>query len=305
MNNTILLAFIIFFALIIGVSAFVLSDNLAKPTQDHNVQVVASFYPLYFFAQEIGGEKVSVTNITPAGAEPHDYEPTVKDITEIERADLVIINGGNLEPWSDKIKSSLNSNIQMIAIGEALMTRDSQDEELQKDPHVWLDPTLAKAESEKIAEALIVVDPENADHYRENEIILSNKLDELDQKFSQGLANCSSRTIVTSHAAFGYLADRYGLQQLAIAGLSPDEEPSAKQLADVADFAKQYNVKYIFFETLVSPKLAETIAQEVGAQTISFNPLEGLTTEEEQQGENYFTIQEQNLANLQTALGCQ
>jgi zinc transport system substrate-binding protein len=268
--------------------------------------VVASFYPLYFFASQIGGDKAEVTNITPAGAEPHDYEPSTQDIVHIEKASILILNGGQLEAWGDKVKEDLKGKyVEVVTAADGLANQEVQEEgELIKDPHVWLDPVLAKKEIQTIAQAFIKVDPANTDFYEANEKSLESKLDLLDQSFKVGLQSCQQKNIVTSHAAFGYIASRYGLKQVSISGLSPDQEPSPKQLADVAQFAKANNVKYIFFETLISPKLSETIAKEVGAKTIVFNPLEGLTSDEQSAGKDYLSIQQDNLASLRVALEC-
>jgi zinc transport system substrate-binding protein len=173
-----------------------------------------------------------------------------------------------------------------------------------KDPHVWLNPQLAKNEVRRITDGYISIDPTNTMFYQENEKALDDKLDQLDSEYKEGLANCQNKDIITSHAAFAYLAEQYGLNQVAISGLSPDEEPSAQQLADVANFARKNNVRYIFFESLVSPKLSETIASEIGAKTMVLDPIEGLSDDDIKQGKNYFTVMEDNLKNLQTALQC-
>ncbi len=283
---------------------------ITRPTQspktDNKIRVTVSFYPLFFFASQIGGDKTQVISITPTGSEPHDYEPTTQDIVQIEKSDVLILNGGQLENWGDKIKENLNGKkTVIITAAEELTTQDSQEEgRIKKDPHVWLDPVLAKKEATVIAQALINVDPANKAYYEQNAKQLQEKLDALDSQFRQGLQHCQQKNIITSHAAFGYIASRYNLKQVPIAGLSPDSEPSPKQLGDVAQFAKTNNVKYIFFETLVSPRLAQTIAKEVGAKTLVFNPLEGLTKEQEEAGKNYLSIQKENLENLKIALEC-
>lgn len=266
-------------------------------TSSSTLQVTASFYPLYYFASLIGGDKVNVANITPAGTEPHEYEPTTNDLAKIQNSDLLILNG-NFEAWGDKIKDNLEGKkTRIVVAGQDFFTQ-------QLDPHVWLSPQLAKKETEKIADALIDIDPENAKYYQDNERNLEGKLDQLDQTFKQGLVSCKQKNIVTSHAAFGYLASSYGLAQVPIAGLSPDAEPSVLQLTKIAKFAKEVNVKYIFFESLVSPKLSDAIASEIGAKTLVLDPLEGLADNDIKAGKNYFTIMEDNLRNLQLALEC-
>lgn len=259
--------------------------------------VVTSFYPLYFFAEQIGGNKSQILNITPAGAEPHDYEPTAKDVAAIQDSKLLILNGIGLETWSDSIQK--NTNIEktlIISAGEGLAN--------QSDPHVWLSPPLAQKMVDKITDAFIQIDPANQAYYKTNSKALKMKLVDLDAEYKNSLKTCKQKNIVTSHSAFGHLAKSYGFSQTPISGLSPDAEPSAKQLAEISNFAKKNNVKYIFFESLVSPKLSETVANEIGAKTLVLNPLEGLSEEELSSGKNYFTEMQANLENLKIALEC-
>jgi len=282
---------------------FALKNIPAKNSvQTDKLQVVTSFYPLYFFASEIGGDKTQIFNLTPAGAEPHDYEPTGRDIARVENSKLLVLNGG-LEAWADNLKQNLSSNTFVVTAGENLFKKSADQNSF--DPHIWLSPQLAGKMVDKIKEGFIQVNPENEDYYQNNADVLKSKLTELDKKFQEGLKDCSEKNIITSHSAFGYLASDYDLNEVSITGLSPDAEPSPRQLAEVAEFAKINKVKYIFFESLVSPKLSQTIAQEIGADTLVFNPLEGLTEEEINQGKNYFTEMENNLTNLKIALRCQ
>lgn len=297
--------------ILIAVISYSMNLGIFKRTtlpssQSEKIQVVTSFYPLYFMASQIGDDKAEVANITPSGAEPHDYEPSTQDITRIEQSAILILNGGQLETWGDKVKDNLrNKNVEIVTAADGLITQEVEEEgEMIKDPHVWLDPVLAKKEALTIAQAFIKVDPKNKGFYEANEKKLESQFDSLDAAFRIGLQDCQQRNIITSHSAFGYVASRYGLKQVSISGLSPDQEPSPKELAEVAKFAKDNNVKYIFFETLLSPKLSETIAKEVGAETLVFNPLEGLTQEEEDAGQDYFSVQAENLAHLRTALEC-
>lgn len=302
MNKLLLIIGII---ILLGGGFYVLKQQQTAKPQHAKIQIYASFYPLYFFASQIGGEKASVNNVTPAGSEPHDFDPTAQDIAKIEKSDLLLLNGG-VESWGDKIKENLKgTNVTIVVAGDGLLSKQLvENGQNVKDPHVWLNPVLAKKEVAKITAGFSKVDPLNASYYQDNEKKLDTQLDQLDGQFKKGLANCQNKDIVTSHEAFAYLADRYGLHQIAIAGLSPDAEPSAKQLADVSDFAKKNHVNYIFFESLVSPKLSQTIAQEIGAKTLVLDPLEGIPQDKIKQGENYFTVMNQNLHNLQTALQC-
>ena len=290
----------------IGVLTLIV-NNIYKPTtQSNKLQITTSFYPLYYFSQQIVGDKANVINITPAGAEPHDYEPTAQDIAEIENSKLLVLDGTGLEAWGSSIKQNLNpKNTTVLTVGDGIINQTVMENGQNViDPHIWQSPPLVKKIADKITQALIQIDPANTSYYQANDDALKTKLDNLDEQYKQGLANCANKNIITSHAAFGYLATAYGLNQVSITGLSPDAEPSPQQLADIVKFAKDNNVKYIFFESLVSPKLADTIATEVGAKTLVLNPIEGLTPDEIAQGNNYFTEMQKNLANLRTALQC-
>jgi zinc transport system substrate-binding protein len=280
---------------------------IATAAQTTKLQVTASFYPLYYFATQIGGDKADVINITPAGSEPHDYEPTAQDMVKIETSNLVILNGLGLESWGDNVKKNIDSKKTYLTIASDGVASKTLAENGQNttDPHIWLSPELAKTIVNNITIGFIKADPDNNQYYQDQATILKTKLDELDATYHASLANCRLKDIVTSHAAFGYLASTYKLNQIAIAGLSPDAEPSPAQLANIISKAKTDKIKYIFFESLISPKLSQTIATEINAQTLVFNPLEGLTKDELSSGQDYFTEMQNNLTNLQTALECQ
>lgn len=299
--------FIIGFLLIAVLIGFAYTNSATNNTVPSNkLQVFGSFYPMYFLAMQIGGDKADVRNITPAGSEPHDYEPSTRDIAQIEASNMLVLNGG-VEAWGGKLKDTLKgSNVEIITAGEELLTKGLTEEGKKiKDPHIWLDPILAKIEAKNIENGFEKIDPKNAAYFQENAKKLNAKLDQLNTDFKQGLSSCQKKDIITSHSAFAYLADAYGLRQVSISGLSPDQEPSAKQLVDIARFAKENNIKYIFFERLVSPKLSETIAGEIGAKTLVLDPIEGISDDDIRQGKNYFTVMENNLKNLKLALGCQ
>ena len=295
----------------VGVLAWVIfgmshSGMETKMKETPKISVVTSFYPLYFFAHRIGGDKADVTNITPAGSEPHDYEPTPQDMAKIEKSQLVVLNGGHLEAWGDDVEKNIDpKNTAIVVAGEGLTTQQVEEEgETITDPHVWLSPLLAEKMVDKITEGFVKADMGNKDYYQANGSALKQDLARLDTAYRSGLTSCQSKDIITSHAAFGYLATTYGLNQVPIAGLSPDAEPSSQELIDIAAFAKKNNVKYIFFESLVSPKLAQTVATEVGAQTLVLNPIEGLTDEELAENKTYLTEMQSNLDHLKIALRC-
>lgn len=297
---------LLFIALLIGIGFYFGVKNNSKTVTSGELQIAASFYPYYFFASEIGGNKVQVTNITPAGAEPHDYEPTSGDLVLINSSKLLILNG-QVEPWGAKIQTDLKGKpTKVLVAGAGLFTQKVTDEAglTAIDPHIWLSPTRAKIQAKAILNELIQIDPSNKDYYYTNANKLLAELDNLDQSFKKGLVSCQKKDIVTSHAAFGYLASDYGLIQIPIAGLSPDAEPSLKEMANITNFVKTNGIKYIFFESLVSPKLSQTIATATGAQALVLDPLEGLTPDALTAGENYLTVMNQNLHNLELALEC-
>ena len=307
------LGFMLFAVLVI---VALLSFNKKEENNSSKIKVVTSFYPLYFFTSEIVGDKADVSNLIPSGAEPHGYEPTARDMTLIESSNLLVLNGGGLEGWGENIQSNLNKDkTKVVVAGEGLTTKTIEEEEHEEhaeeghhhggiDPHIWLSPILAQQMVDKIEFGLSEIDPNNSSYYKSNAEVLKNKLSVLDEEFKNGLVICGSKDIITSHSAFAYLASAYGLNQVSIAGLSSEEEPSSKGMAEIAKFAKVNNVKYIFFESLVSPKLSLTIAREIGAQTLLLNPMEGLTEDEINSGKDYFTEMRNNLANLKIALQC-
>lgn len=289
------------------------------PAQGEGVEkkllVYASFYPMYDFATKIGGDKAEVRMMVPPGVEAHDWEPTAKLMGEIEKADVLIYNGLDMEPWADKLLGAIQNDklitVEAVEGIELLKTEEEAEDEHEEedhahgefDPHVWLDPMNAMKQAENIKNAFIQADEANKDYYETNYQEFAKKLIALDEQFKQELSSLKRKEIVVAHAAFGYLTNRYGLEQIAIRGISPQEEPSAAKMAEISKFAKQHDVKYIFFETLTNPKLAEVLAREVGAQTMVLNPLEGLTEEELKAGKDYFAVMEENLAALKKALG--
>lgn len=273
------------------------------PAPDGRMEVAASFYPLAFFAAEIAGDHAAVTNITPAGAEPHEYEPTAGDIARMERSRLLILNGAGLEPWGERVSGAINpARTIVVSASGALATASTRG--LTTDPHIWLSPVLAEKITDYILAGFVAADPSHRADYEANATALKTKLADLDREYRGGLRNCEGKNIITSHAAFGYLAAEYGLHETGIAGLSPDAEPSAADLARIGAFAKKNGVKVIFSENLMSPKLSEAIAREIGARTLPLNPIEGLTGAQIARGENYFTIMRDNLNTIRQGMIC-
>ncbi|MDW2797328.1 metal ABC transporter substrate-binding protein [Clostridium boliviensis] len=302
-----------------AVSAALLSGCGQKnEAQDSGkLTAMASFYPMYDFAVKIGGDKVDVTNMVPAGTEPHDWEPATKDITNLEKADVFVYSGAGMEHWAEAVLKTLkNKNLTVAEAssgitlmkgheheeGESQEAESEEHEHGEFDPHVWLSPVNAKKEMENIKDAFVKADPENEAYYQANYETYAGKFDELDKKFKDTLSPLPNKSVVVAHEAFGYLCDAYGLTQMGIEGLTPDSEPDPARMAEVIDFVKENKVKTIFFEDLVSPKVAETIAKETGAKTEVLNPLEGLTDEQLKNGDDYFSVMEKNLTVLKEAL---
>ena len=257
--------------------------------------VVAAFYPLAFAAQQIVGAGTVVRNLTPAGAEPHDLELTAGDVRAVDRAKLVLYLGDGFQPGVDRaVAHRAGPSLDLLVGREFRPGRDNHDG-APRDPHIWLDPVRYAAVVRAIGAALADVDAAE---------LLVARLDRLDAMFRAGLAHCLRRQIVTSHAAFGYLAERYGLEQIPLEGLAPEAEPSAKGIAELVDRVEQSGATTVFFETLVSPRLAETVAREAGVATAVLNPLEGLGADEVAAGADYFSVMRANLAALRKALGC-
>jgi zinc transport system substrate-binding protein len=286
--------------LLVGLAGGVWTLMQASVPKTARLQVTASFYPLFDFAQQVGGDLVQLTTVTPAGAEPHDFEPSAKALVAARKAQVFIYNGGTLEPWTGKFIEQYSGVVVKASSNVPLREGESG-----KDPHFWLDPVLAQQVVNSIRDGLSKADPEHAEIYRQHASAYNQQLAVLDQEYQQGLRQCTGRTVVTSHQAMGYLAARYNVRVEAIAGLSPESEPSAARLAELTRIVKQENIGYIFFESLVSPRLAATIATETGAKTAVFDPIEGLTDEAQKTGKNYLSVQRENLRNLRLALACQ
>ena len=304
MNRKVTILLGILILIIIGVLIF--NFGSVKKTNNGKLQVTASFYPMYFFASQIGGDKADVISITPASAEPHDYEPTTQDLVSIQNSNMLVLNGGALEAWGNKIKSQLPANVLVVTAGEGLANKKlDENGQTITDPHIWLDPILAKKEVAVIEQGFEKIDPKDASYFQANARKLNSDLDTLNTEYSHAFTNCVQTDFVTSHAAFGYLGAQYGINQIAISGVSPDEEPSTQKLVEITNLVKAKNIKVIFFESLVSPKLSDTIANETGAKAMVLDPIEGLTKDEIANGQNYLTIMRQNLNNLQIALQCQ
>ena len=287
------------------------TENLEKLT------VYTSFYPMYDFTSKIGGEKVNVVCIVPSGIEPHDWEPSASDIAKLEKAKLFIYSGAGLEHWVEDILSSLTNpslhvveaskNITLISGHEDNHTshsdaQDIHEESSSVDPHVWLNPLNAKIQAHNIQKALCEVDPANTQYYEDNYQAFSDELDQLHQEFMDRLAHVTSRKVIVTHEAFGYLCDAYHLEQLGIEGLSPNSEPTPARMIKIIEFAKEHQITTIFFEEMANEKVAKTIASEIHAETAVLSPIEGLSEKQTVNGDDYLSVMRQNLDALVKAL---
>ncbi len=350
------------------------SINEVAATEVKKLLIYTSIYPLYDFTKKVAGDKADVFNLVPVGVEPHDFEPTARQIAQLSRADLFIYNGGGFEGWIERILEAINQQNLVVVDSTELINLLSPDETGHShdhdhghghshdhdykhdhkhddhehkhddhehkhddhehkhddhehkhdnehkhddhedkhdhdhhghgefDPHVWVDPLLAKKQAEAILNGLIQVDPANESYYRQNFGLLAAQFDRLHEAFVDMTQHIERKDFVVSHSAFGYLAHRYGLNQVAIAGIDPTVEPSARALQQIIEFVKEHRIKYILFENMVTPRVAEIVRAEVGAESLILHNLEGLTQAELDAGKDYFSIMEDNLAVLKQAL---
>ena len=295
------------FAVVFGV-IFLLSARVPQTdTNTGRIRIVASFYPLSYVAKEVGGNLVTVRNLVPAGVEPHDFEPSARDLVEIGNADAIIYNGAGLEPWVKKWNDGISVKPKYVVNMEGSLKKQGVklfEKDGIIDPHFWLDPQIMKNEVVTVRDLLVQIDPDHKDMFFDNANRISASLGTLDQNFRDGLASCALRDVVVLHDAFNYLASQYNIKATSIEGISPDEEPSPRELARIISLVREKGVKHIFFETVASPKFSELIAREVGGATLVLNPIESLTPDEVQSGEDYISIMAMNLNNLQIAMSC-
>ncbi|MFH0518318.1 zinc ABC transporter substrate-binding protein [Streptomyces sp. M41] len=299
-------------ALGIGTLSACSSDSAAAGNTD-KFDVVASFYPMQFLAERIGGEHVNVSTLTEPGQEPHDLEISAQQRAQLEDADAALFLKG-LQPTVDEAveQSGLKTKIDAATLTELEDHGDveheheggeahSEEEGHALDPHVWLDPVKYAEIAKGVGAAFEKADPDHAADYKKNTAALVKNLDGLDREFADGLKNTKTKVFFTNHASFGYFAERYGLTQEAIAGVDPQSEPSPARIKQLRDEAKTDGVTTVFYETLVSDKTARTLADDAGLKTDVLDPLEGIT--DKSKGDDYFGVMQANLTALKTALG--
>jgi zinc transport system substrate-binding protein len=277
-----------------------------NPThKEGTIDVVVTLYPWQYLAKQIGGEYVTVTNIVPPGAEPHDFAPLPQDIAAIYASDIFVLHGAGLDPWAETLTpedfTTANHATIVMTANVALLPSEADG---GHDPHIWLDPVLMQSAVATLRDTFSTFDPGHAADYAANATAVMTDLQALDEQLATVRSTCELGNIIVAHDAFTYFGDRYDITIHPILGMNPNETPSARALADLTDIAVAEGIDYIFFETLASSELAETLASEVGARTLVLNPLEGLTTEQAAAGEDYSSLMKQNIVNLKTAMHC-
>ncbi len=262
---------------------------------EKRIRIIASFYPLYDFASHVAGDKADVSSLVPAGVEPHDWEPTTADVLKAKSADLLVVNGAGFEIWADSIGAR-----KVINTSEGLELDHDR-----ADPHVWLDPVLAKHQVESIRSALVQVDPENAAYYNENAAKFTAKLDSLDQFIKSELSGCEKTDFIAFHDAFSRFAARYGLVQHSVHGISPEGEILPQKMQEVIELARRLGINVIYSEDLVDNRLAEVIASEIPqGKVLVLSPIEGINSHEVASGIGYIEKMQQNVASLKEGLKC-
>lgn len=277
---------------------------------NERVQLVTTLYPLEYFAERIGGDLVEVTNLVAPGVEAHDFEPAPSDMRVMGAADVIVYNGLGFEPWMDRALAGLSDGSRIVVeagrdlAGLAASSGAGRATDGEVDPHVWLDPTKAAKQAENIRDALIDADPDSQSVFEANAQIVIEELSRLDDEFKAGVSSCRLDTFVAAHAAFGHLANRYGLVQVPISGLSPESEPSPGALAELTRRVKETGVKYVLAESIGSQRLPETVAAETGAEVLVLHPLAALTPQQADGGDDFMSVMRENLQTLITALEC-
>ena len=307
--------FVIVVIATIGLGAYAVF-NVAQKTNVafEKISVVATLFPQYDFVKTIGGDKVYVTLLLPPGIEAHSYEPKPSDIAKINKANIFIYTGEFMEPWAHKIVDSIVKKVKVVnaSFGIEMIKKENEEQRKEKendhniiDPHIWLDFDNAKTMAENITKALVEVDPENAEYYQNNLKAYKAELTDLDSAYKNILSSCKTKTIISGgHYAFGYIAKRYELEYTAAQGLSPDSEPTAKDLIALIEKIKRNKIKYIFYEELNSPKIAETLANETGVRLLFLNAAHNISKEDYEKGKSFISIMKENLKNLSIGLDC-
>lgn len=307
MKKTTYIAVGILIAVIIvaAVAGLYLTNNLGN-SPSSKITVLATFYPLYDFAQNVGGDKVSVSVLVPETVDVHDFEPTPSDIAQISSANVIIFNGAGLEPWiQDVINSAGNPNLITVDTSQNItllpVSAQFQQSNQTIDPHIWLNPEDAKQQVNNILQGLIKADPADSQYFTQNANAYVAKIDELNTEAINATTNTATNVFVTFHEAFAYFAKQYNVTQLSILGPF-EEEPTPSDIQNVITAINQYHLKYVGYESLENPAISQSIGTQTNATLINMNPIEGLTTQEKANGDNYISLMKQDIVNIHLAL---
>lgn len=292
-----------------------------EASSNEKIQVMTTFYPMYEFTKQVVGDKGDIELLIPAGTEPHDFEPSAKDLAKISDSDVFVYNSPELETWTDNLTDTIDTKqTEIIQASKDIKLMEGTEHEHEEahdhdtqeheehghshelDPHVWLDPALAIKEVETIRDQLSKKYPDDKAAFEKNAASYIDELKKLDEEFQTAFKDAKNKTFVTQHAAFGYLANQYGLTQEAIAGISPDQEPSPSRLSELKHYVDDNQVKVIYFEENASSKVAETLSKETGVKLEVLNPLESLTDKQIKDGEDYLSVMRENLAALKESV---
>jgi zinc transport system substrate-binding protein len=288
--------------------SLLLAGCIGSPAQPSSgkLEVVASFFPLYDFARNVGGDRVEVSLLIPPGVDPHSFELSPSDAMKLGNARVFLYNGAGLEPWVPSLlQGTDNKNLISLDTSQGIDLIASKDSDQPGyDPHVWLDPPLAKEQVMAIRDAFIEADPAGRSYYEKNAADYTAKLDALDSEFRNATLSCRKRDILIAHATLGYFCREYGCNQIPIEGINPEAEPLPADIVSIVDQARAHNVTTVFVEKLVSPKAAQTIADEINGTTVTFNSVHGITLDEMSRGETYLSLMHENVQIIKTALEC-
>lgn len=281
--------------------------------EQEKITVVASFYPLYEFASRVVGDRAEVSSLVPAGVEPHDWEPTAEDVSRGRAADVLVINGAGFERWADDMQAKVVANTsEGIEFNYREENEAGDDEQGHEDaggggvnPHIWLDPMLAKHQIDKIRDVMVSSDPANTDYYNQNADRFTAELDSLDAFIRSELADCNKSDFIAFHDAFTHFSERYGLRQHSIHGVSPEGEILPQTIQQIIELANGFGINIIYSEDLIDSRLADTIANEIpNGKVLVLSPIEGIGNEEQAAGIRYIDKMKQNIANLKEGLEC-
>ena len=305
-QTQIILAVTLIVIILVGIVTGFLLLNSASPSSDTTLKVLATFYPLYDFAKNVGGDKVTATILVPETVDVHDFDPTPSSIVSVASADVLVYNGAGLEPWiGSVINAADNPNLTLVDSSKGIqllhVSPQFQSNTQTYDPHIWLNPVLVKQQVNNILNGLIEADPSNSQYYRQKAQAYNQKLDDLNSRIITATTNVKTRYFVTFHESFAYFAKEYDLTQIPIAGPF-QEEPTANDIQNVINAINQYHLLYVGYESLENPAVSDAIKKQTNATLILMNPIEGLTAEDKAAGKDYLILMQENLSNIVLAL---